>query len=57
MNDDAKDEFAKALGADVVIPLGNPGALSLTEALTLRDWFDERRRNMEAIRPDQGHVC
>lgn len=42
-NDDAT-EFTDALGADVVIPLHEPGALSLAEALALRGWFDRRRR-------------
>lgn len=43
-NDDATEAFAEALGADVVIPLHKPGALSLSESLALRDWFDRRRR-------------
>lgn len=42
-NDDAT-EFADALQADVVIPLHQPGALPLTEALALRSWWDRRRR-------------
>lgn len=47
MPDVTPDEFAEALGADVVIPLREPGsALSAPEALALRDWFDERQRTL-----------
>ena len=38
------DEIAKALKADVVIPLGRKGlVLSIAESLSLRHWWDKRR--------------
>jgi hypothetical protein len=37
-------EFAEALGADVVIPVGRRGALSLPKAMSLIPWFNERQR-------------
>ncbi len=42
-------DFADALGADVVIDLGRSGrALSVSDALGLRGWFDERRKGAMA---------
>lgn len=43
-------DFAKALGADVVIDLGRSGrALSVSDSLALRGWFDERRAQSMAM--------
>jgi len=36
--------FTAALGADVVIPLGPPGAMGITDILASRSWFDARQR-------------
>lgn len=39
------EEFVEALGADVVIPIGPAGrALSISESLALKGWFEERQR-------------
>ena len=41
------DEFAEALGADIIIEnLARPGSLSIPEILWLSDWFDRRQEQL-----------
>lgn len=40
---DRVQAFADSLGAEVVIKLGEPGALNATEILSLGQWFDHER--------------
>jgi len=52
-----RDEFAAALGADVVIEVGPKGrALSLTESLGLRSWFDRRQQELRTRRRGSTYV-